>query len=289
MKNAPRLFWLASYPKSGNTWTRAFIANLLNEDQAPVDINTFNTGAIASGRGWVQQAFDFNINELSHDEIDQLRPLAYQWLSDQATEFEYHKTHDAYSYIDDNKTQPLFPIDATAGALVIVRNPLDVAISFAHHNHCSIDQSIENMCNPNFAFCGKANRLHNQLRQWLWTWSSFNKSWINAPIHKCMVRYEDMKQTPLETFTKVASFLNLPNNEEQIAAAIEKCKIENLQNQEKETPFIERSAKAASFFRKGIVGDWKSTLTKPQIDKIIESHHELMVELNYLDCNGNPM
>lgn len=251
MKNKPQLFWLASYPKSGNTWTRAFIANLLNEEFDPVDINAFNTGAIASGRSWVQQAFDFDINELSHDEIDKLRPYAYQWLSDQAEAFEYHKTHDAYSFIDVDKTQPLFPIDATAGALVIVRNPLDVAISFAHHSHCSIDQSIENMCNSDFAFCGKSNRLYNQLRQWLWTWSSFNKSWMNAPINKCVVRYEDMKQSPLDTFTKIATFLNLSDNKKRVEAAVEKCKIENLQYQENKNTFQRALSKSQALFPQG--------------------------------------
>src|SRR6056300_989710 len=140
MTNSAKLFWLASYPKSGNTWTRAFIANLLNEDPDPVDINELNTGAIASGREWVQAAFDFDIDELTHDEVDQLRPHAYRWLSDRAANYEYHKTHDAFSYVDEEGRLPLFPPEATAGALVIVRNPLDVAVSFAHHNASTIDK-----------------------------------------------------------------------------------------------------------------------------------------------------
>jgi len=283
MNKHPKLFWLASYPKSGNTWTRAFIANLLNEEADPVDINELNTGAIASGRSWVQEAFDFDIDELTHDEVDRLRPHAYQWLSEQAEDYQYHKTHDAFSYLDEDNTRPLFPPSATAGALIIIRNPLDVAVSFAHHNPSTIDEAIAKMNDPTSTFAGRNDRLHNQLRQWLWTWSQFNQSWMQAPIPKMVVRYEDMKQAPFDTFTKIATFLKLPNDSDNVARAIEQCQIENLQEQEKSKPFKERSAKAKSFFRKGVVGDWQNKLTEEQVKTVIDAHRPLMEELGYLD------
>lgn len=287
MSSEPKLFWLASYPKSGNTWTRAFIANLLNEDPDPVDINELNTGAIASGREWVQAAFDFDIDELTHDEVDQLRPHAYRWLSDRAANYEYHKTHDAFSYVDEEGRLPLFPPEATAGALVIVRNPLDVAVSFAHHNASTIEKTIARLNNPKSTFCGGTDRLHNQLRQWLWTWSQFNESWMQAPVPKLVVRYEDMKRDSLNTFTKIASFLRLPADPSNVSRAIEECKIERLQEQERNAPFKERAAKAKSFFRKGVVGDWRNVLSQAQAGKIITEHKDLMQELGYLDSDGS--
>lgn len=289
MSNSAKLFWLASYPKSGNTWTRAFIVNLLNEGPDPVDINALNTGAIASDRDWVQSAFDFAIDELNHDEVDSLRPLAYQWLSDQADDFGYHKTHDAYSFLDKEQTQPLFPASATAGALLIVRNPLDVAVSFAHHCQCSIDQIIEYMNQADYSFCGNTKKLHNQMRQWLWSWSTFNRSWMQAEVPKMVVRYEDMKTAPVETFTKIATFLHFPDDETAVAEAVEKCRIENLQSQEQANPFRERPAKAKSFFRKGIIGDWQNKLTEQQVGQIIEAHYDLMLELNYINEQGEPL
>jgi hypothetical protein len=289
MNDKAKLFWLASYPKSGNTWTRAFIANLVNEESGPVDINEFNTGAIASSRSWIQTAFDFDIDELDHDETDALRPLAYNWLNEQADNFAYHKTHDAYSYLDKEKTQPLFPNSATAGALLIVRNPLDVVVSFAHHSSCSIEQTIKNMQQADFAFCAKEKKLHNQLRQWLWSWSAFNRSWMQAPVPKMVVRYEDMKTDPINTFTRIASFLHLPDDTASVADAVEKCRIENLQSQEKSSPFKERPAKAKSFFRKGIVGDWQNKLTEQQVKQVIDAHYELMLELNYINEQGEPV
>ena len=291
LKNAPNkgnIYWLASYPKSGNTWTRAFIANLLNENIGAVDINMLDTGAIASGRGWVENALDFDINELSHDEIDKLRPSAYCWLSQQITVPEYHKIHDAYTLLPNG--QALIPKEATKGALYIMRNPLDVAVSFAHHLGCSIDQSITNMSKSNFSFAGKSDRSCNQLRQQLLSWSGHVTSWVDDnSLNRLVVRYEDMQVNPLNSFGKIARFLKLPSNDNQVLEALSHCRIDKLQAQEAKSAFKEKSAKAATFFRKGIVGDWQNTLTKSQINTLINDHREVMQRFGYLDAQEQPI
>ncbi|MBT5434025.1 MAG: hypothetical protein P8Q36_03665 [Alphaproteobacteria bacterium] len=33
-----KILWLASYPKSGNTWTRAFLGNLMRGQSTPLDL-----------------------------------------------------------------------------------------------------------------------------------------------------------------------------------------------------------------------------------------------------------
>lgn len=282
------IYWLASYPKSGNTWMRAFISNLKKGTGEAVDINQLNTGEIASSYGWVEQALGVEIDEMSQDEIDRLRPQAYAWLTREAAEPEYHKIHDAYTRLRDG--QPLFPAHAARGTLYIVRNPLDVAISFAHHCHCDIDQAILNMGDPAFSFCGSGKRLHSQLRQKLLSWSGHVESWLDAPgMSRMVVRYEDMQANPLETFTAAARFLELPSDEPSILRALDNCKMETLQKQEAGKGFKERMPKAASFFRKGIVGDWVETLTREQVDAIIRNHEQVMARLGYLDAAGNPV
>jgi Sulfotransferase domain len=246
-----------------------------------------HTGAIASGREWVEAALDFDLNELSFDEVDRLRPSAYRWLSQQMDSPGYHKIHDAYTYLPDG--EPLIPIEATKGALCIIRNPLDVAISFANHNNCTIDKSIEHMANNKYALSGQPKRFHNQLRQWLLSWSEHVSSWADAPnINKKIVRYEDMKHTPIETFTQIASFLELPNDKESITTALEHCKIEKLQAQEAQSSFREKAAKSERFFRKGIVGDWQNTLTDQQVKTIIKDHRVIMQRFGYLDTQEQP-
>lgn len=283
------IYWLASYPKSGNTWMRLFIANLSGEEKKQeVDINELRTGAIASGRGWVDEVLGFDIGALSHDEIDLLRPEVYRWSAEHAEKLEYHKVHDAYTSLPDGRD--LIPAEATRGALYLLRNPLDVAISFAHHSNCTIDKAIDNMSKPDFAFCGGEKRLHNQLRQWLLSWSDHVLSWADAQqINRLMIRYEDMINEPLTTFTKVAAYLELPTDQDSIKQALENCAIEKLQKQEKEKGFKEKMATSKSFFRKGKAGDWQETLSEAQIQRIISDHSKVMKRFGYLDAEGHPL
>ena len=277
------LFWLASYPKSGNTWFRIVLANLLNKSTNPVDLNQINTGVIASSRNWIDEALGFDSAYLDHDELDQLRPAIYKWYNEQCNQIGYHKIHDAYTFVD--KGIPMIPSASCLGALYFIRNPLDVAISFANHLHCSIDQAIESMGNEKFAFCNGKYKQHNQLRQWLLSWSLHVQSWVLARDIKTLVlRYEDMKQNPLPTFTKAVEFLRLGSSQAEIARALDNASIDKLQQQEDESGFSEKPTKVDRFFRKGIVGDWRNTLTPAQIDQIIHDHGDMMQRYGYLDA-----
>lgn len=302
------VYWLASYPKSGNTWTRSFISTMKaytakknnqpiikesNEEELAlteeglIDINAISTGTIASARGWVEQILGFDISDLNQDEIDQLRPDAYRWFAAQSPRNTYNKIHDAYTYLNDGS--PLIPADAMAGALCIIRNPFDVAISFANHSSCSIDQSIEMMGNPDYAFSPGQISLDLQLRQWLLSWSDHVLSWTHhSDINRLVVRYEDMKQQPLDTFTSMARFLQLPHDEETVSNVLEHIKIERLQAQEEKNGFSEKAQKVKRFFRKGIVGDWYKTLSQEQIDRIIDDHCFAMQKFGYLDEDRKP-
>ena len=117
--NTSGIYWLASYPKSGNTWFRIVLANLLK--QGPIDINQFSTGKIASSRPWIEEALGFDSAYLTHDELDQLRPGIYTWLGETLSEPAYHKIHDAYTFVNDT---PLLPKAGCLGALYFIRNSL---------------------------------------------------------------------------------------------------------------------------------------------------------------------
>lgn len=289
-----RLFWLASYPKSGNTWTRSFIAALrsmneelihenASEESFDIDLNDLRTGVIASGREWIENALGFSLDSLTPNEIDTLRPSAYRYINSVTKNWGYHKAHDAYSFVGEGAArQPMFPRDVTRGALYIVRNPLDVCISFANHSKCSIDESIAKMNNSNCALCKTEIGQANQVRQRLRSWSGHVRSWQNADLPVKIVRYEDMKSKPFETFFEIATFLELPNDKELIEKSLELTRFERLQKKEREFGFREKPVGVQSFFRKGIVGDWKNTLSTQQVDTIVKDHSEVMSNLGYL-------
>ncbi|MES2355951.1 MAG: sulfotransferase domain-containing protein [Pseudomonadota bacterium] len=280
------IFWLASYPKSGNTWFRAFLHNLQADSAEPVDINEMYTAVIASGRGWMDEIVGFNISDLTEDEVERLRPVAYRWLRHDK-EISYLKIHDAYTLLPDG--EPLVSREGNLGALYIVRNPLDVAISFAGHMNCSIDRAIEMMGDREFRFGSNGKKLPEQLAQRLLSWSRHVASWVEADgISKEVIRYEDMKTRPLETFTRAAAFLKLPTERKRVEKAIRFSDIGELQRQENEKGFAERPMRMERFFRKGISGDWRTTLTPAQSEKIIADHFTMMRHFNYIDEHGQP-
>lgn len=282
------IVWLVSYPKSGNTWFRAFLAALLDENQESPDINRLAGGPIFSSRYVFNNYTGLDSSDLLPDEIDKLRPAVYRKLSSEAATTVFIKAHDAYTYLSDGN--PLFPTEATRCALYLVRNPLDIAPSFANHSTSSLDKTISSMCDAKDAFCGNPKNLHNQLRQWLLGWSGHIKSWLSAEaIPVRFIRYEDMKAKPLETFINAIQFAGLTHSLDAVANALDACAFEKLRQQEAENGFREKGLRVNAFFRKGEVGSWRETLEDRHVDQLIKTHADIMHRFGYLDGAENPV
>ncbi|MCP4177333.1 MAG: sulfotransferase domain-containing protein [bacterium] len=282
------IVWLASYPKSGNTWFRIFLSNLLSEKNEEENINSLYSTPIASSRSMFEELLCIESSDLTNGEIDLMRPEFYRNISSEVPDSEqsYHKIHDAFT--KNKNAEWIFPPEITHGAVYFLRNPLDVSVSFANHNTCSLDKSIKNMNDSEFAFCDNKNSLPSQLRQILLTWSGHVLSWMNAPVPVCIIRYEDMKLDSFNTFKKAVKFMELDKSDEKIRSAIEKSSFDNLQKQENEKGFKEKSQKAESFFRKGEVGDWHNHLNESQVVNIINKHSKVMELFGYIK-NGLPV
>jgi hypothetical protein len=281
------IYWLASYPKSGNTWFRSFLYNLQQDGDAPADINDLSTGSIASARGWLDEVLGFDTAELDADEVDRLRPAVYEWSLREA-DIGYHKIHDAYTHTASG--EPLVSRMATLGALYIVRNPLDVAPSYANHNQSSIDQAIAHMGDSQNAMSKSRKNLPSQVRQKLLSWTQHVQSWVDAPgLNCCVIRYEDMLAQPLATFTQAARFLQLPDDPQRIEKAIRFSDFKVLSGQETEKGFKERPPKTARFFRQGTSGGWREQLTAVQVQRIVDDHAGVMQRFGYLDQAGQPV
>ncbi|AZV56473.1 sulfotransferase domain-containing protein [Clostridium sp. AWRP] len=278
------IIWLASYPKSGNTWFRTFISNLLSKKEEIVTINQLKTDGIFSSREVLDNMIGVESSNLTFNEIDRLRPVVYKHLSENLKRNLYIKVHDAYTYLEDGT-----PLIGTINSKVIyiMRNPLDVAVSFANHSTKDLDTVIRNMGDKNFAFCDNRNKLGNQLKQKLLTWSMHVESFEKAhqiPVH--IVKYEDMKLEPIKIFKEAVKFIGLDYNEKQINEAILKSNFKKLKEDEEKNGFKEKPSKVKSFFRRGEIGDWKNHLTEKQIKKLIEDHREVMIRFGYIDGSG---
>lgn len=128
-----RTVWLASYPKSGNTWFRIFLANLLHPAQAPVDLNNLpERTPIASSRGHFDDLLGVPSALLTQTEINRLRPAADAELARNWEEpLLLRKAHDGYSWLPDGR--PLLGRGPDYAAIYILRDPWDVAVSMTSH------------------------------------------------------------------------------------------------------------------------------------------------------------
>jgi hypothetical protein len=279
-----KIIWLASYLRSGNTWLRVFLRNYLLGTDKPVNINKLG-GFIACDRTIFDDIVGVEAANLTFDEIEHYRPKVYENLATRNDEPILIKIHDAVTLTDEG--YPIVSEQATLKAVYLIRNPLDVAVSLAHFFNTTTGKSIDYMANSDAALNENRNKTSNWLRQRLLSWSEHVKSWIDQtyfPVH--VVRYEDMVNKPVETFSSVTEFLGMGEDEARIRKALEFSSFDILNKQEQSEGFREKPPQIESFFRQGKAGSWHNELTDQQCDRIVADHTEVMRRFGYLTENG---
>ncbi len=230
------IVWIASYPKSGNTWTRNFLHNLLYPADEPHDINKMvglTTYEIASQ--WYEGLVPRPVAECSMDEIAPVRAAAQQRIADNTDGLVFVKTHNALSA---DRGHSLVNPKVTAGAIYVVRNPLDVAISYSHHLGTDLEDailrmSVQNHCTQNFK---------HVVYELMGSWSQHVHSWTRKQ-HRALhvMRYEDMRSDPEKTFGALAEFLLLKSDRARLVQAIEASSFDKLRDMEEKAGFYELS------------------------------------------------
>ncbi|MEJ1969033.1 MAG: sulfotransferase domain-containing protein [Rhizomicrobium sp.] len=281
--------WLASYPKSGNTWFRIILANLSRDE--PADINTLRSADWTAGN---RAPFDAMLlipsALLTHDEADGLRPRVHEALVREAADAasdgmapSFVKVHDAYTLTPNG--EPLLG-GIAAGAILIVRDPRDVAPSIASHSRTTIDQAIAILNDRDGGICTGTRGVSQQFRQRLLDWSGHAASWIDQrdiPVH--VARYEDLLADPVHVFMAAMAFAGRPADLDQVRRAIGHSAFPALQAQERASGFRERprpgDALGGPFFRQGQAGAWRDTLTETQVAAIEQAHGTMMRRLGY--------
>ncbi len=278
-----QIIWLASYPKSGNTWFRVFLSNLLQRPMKPININELQTMGMASSRKLFDEWCGVAASDLSLDEVEDVRPGVYEAISQHSKADVFFKIHDALTCTSSG--QPIVSEKASKAAIYFIRNPLDVAVSFAHHSSWSFDKSIAAMNDPDYAFASSCNKFHTQLRQRLLSWSEHVRGWTeHAYFPTLLIRYEDMQARPLATFKAAAAFVDIESSDEEISRALAFSDIRELQQQESLHGFKEKKfAESSRFFRKGKVGSWRDELSPQQVNRVISDHRDIMQKYGYLD------
>lgn len=275
------ILWLASYPKSGNTWTRNFLHNLLNilEGQTDEghDINAMNEFTFweISAR-FYEKFLEKPATEATRAEIAAVRPKVQEFIAESTDGLAMVKTHHALVM---DRGFPAINFAVSSGAVYIVRNPLDVAISLSHHISGTIDQAIE-MMNSKDVETGINERSVYEVYG---SWSQHVQSWTHKSHRTIYVmRYENMLAEPIRIFGGLAQHLLLRPTAEQLKRAVDSSSFENLQKQEEAKGFKEKPDKAERFFREGKAGQWQTVLSRRQVREIVGAHHMQMARFGYL-------
>jgi len=280
----PGVVWLASYPKSGNTWTRAFLANYLVDGAEPVDINKLPEFAFGDSKRRMYADF----GQISNEKVTfayALRNKAQMlsWLVHFRQSDVFVKTH---CRLTTAHGVPTIPPSVTAGAIYIVRNPFDVAVSFMHHMQTTIDNAVLSLCTPGLTL--PATDTH--VDEFLGSWGQHVEGWTRAPgMTRHVMRYEDMVREPEAAFSALVRFLNLPLDSERLKKAVRFSDFQSLKSQERERGFVEaRDDGKSPFFRSGQIGQWQESLSESHIRMIVESHRAILERFGYLDAEGRP-
>lgn len=280
------IIWIASYPKSGNTWLRSLISSYFFTDDGFFDFKLLkNIPSYPSPPFF----------EKYPDKFDKPEATAKYWIPEQErinknnNKLIFLKTHNAlckingYSFTDTKNS---------LGAVHIIRDPRNVISSISNHYQIDLDEALKFMKTPNKAIYVKKDQRYLGFNA-LFSWSSNNKSWSECQKFPVLtIKYEDLEKETFETFKKVFEFIKKVSklkedfNQKKAEMAIKNCNFEKLQKLEKEKGFYEAVSKKNSsekikFFNLGNNNNYKDLLNRNLIDEINLFYKDELKKYNY--------
>ena len=289
--------WLASYPKSGSTWFRALLTSYLRGGEAPI-IGRLVGSTGAGARDRFNETLGLDSSELSAWELLRLRPAFHRLLAHRLAVPAFEKVHEAFLPIPPQppssaarQAEWLFAPEVSLAVVCIVRNPLDVVVSYAHHRVVSIAKATAWMNDPAAIEYALPDGRGTALPAPMGTWNEHVLSWLDqqvVPMH--VIRYEDMVADAAVSFGEAIGFLEArcgpliePSRRcAAIAAAAENAAFPRLREQEAAVGFALKPFEAESFFRAGVAGGWREALDAEQVATIVAAHGPAMARLGYL-------
>ena len=280
-----KIIWIASYPKSGNTWLRYFLGNYYfnNKDNFEPEIikniKKFHLDKELIKSNFHNQDFIKNPYNVSKYWIESQKKLEIKQGN-----VVFLKTHNALINIENNE---FTNSDLTLAIIYIIRDPRDVVVSYSKYRHLDYDKTIEHMIGSkaNVPFVRDAKDVSNI--EITGSWAFHYNSWKDgiSVIPRIIIKYEDLLSNSEKIFTNIIKFLSnimkLEVNYKKIKSSNNLSKFTKLKNFEEKNNFFENNS-SENFFRIGKSGNWKKELNKDQIKKIEDSFKNEMINLGYL-------
>ena len=282
------IIWLASYPKSGNTFLRSLLTSYLLTEDGKFDekklkeINQFPNLSLFKNLG-IDTSDDLQIVKNYIKAQEKINSL-------DAKKIRFIKTHSSLNDINGYKFTDL---KNTLGVIYVVRDPRSVVRSYANHNQLSLEDATDRLLEFGATIGGiKGSDFgSNQIVTHMGSWSSNYNTWkefkkINSYL---LVKYEDLVSDTRNTFLEILNFIyklgksKLEINNKKLKNTIETTTFESMQKLEKQKGFtesvIDDNGKNIQFFKYGYKKNEKNVLPQ-ELKKIIEA--ELKVEMNEL-------
>ena len=270
--------FLASYPKSGNTWLRSIIGNFYNFEKefSLNDLKSIPLLSIKKHFNEFQNKVYINNNELHFDWVSQNIIKCQNLLNNKPNHLNIFKTHSARHKNFTNET-------VNAGFIYIVRDPRDIIVSLKNFSGKEIDKTIDE-----FLFSKSLMITTNGAQELLSTWELNVQSWLNyTSVPRLIIKYEDLKLNPKEIILNIKEFLNkihsfhINLNNKDIDKIVENTNFNNLKKLEDKNGFDEATIHS-NFFRSGTSNQWKDVLTNTQINLIEKNLKSMMRYFNYI-------
>ena len=275
------IIWLSSYPKSGNTWVRLFLDNLLSPDKE------FNINHNLIGQFPLRNHFlnlSDNIND--QDEFAKNCVKAQQKLN-LDNSLKIFKTHNAFWNWGGGE-HTFTNEENTLGVIYIVRDPRNIITSVLNYFHKKNYYEALKFMKENKVLGGDEAEIG--LPTIIGSWSNHYKSWKKFKKNFLIIKYENLLKDPLTEFSKIINYLetitDLRFERKNVLKAIEECKFDNMSKQENEFGFNDNSKRNKElnkkFFNLGPNNKWQNILDSEILQEIEKVFKTEMEELGYL-------
>jgi len=282
------IIWIASYPKSGNTWVRSLLSAYLYSEDGNFNFNLLKKILKFPSKKYLE----YFIKDFSN-----IKKVSEYWITAQErinlqneNKSIFLKTHSALCTLEKN---PFTNKKNTQAVIYIVRDPRNVITSVGNHYSMNIKESYNFMTDKNRIITqDKWGGDNFGISEVLGSWSDHYKSWKNmnfAPILN--IKYEDLindtKKSLIEIINFLQKFTEIKIDNKKISKTVESCNFENLRKMEKnegffEAAYSEKINKKVNFFHLGKKNNWKNLLDQEMEKKIREEFHNEMKELKYI-------
>ena len=280
------IFWIASYPKSGNTWLRTLISSYYYSENGVYSQKLIKLiGQFPEKRHF--EGFPYNSKSVVGTTDFWIKA---QERINKEKKLKFFKTHNVFGKIND---KPFTNKENSLGCIYIVRDPRNVITSLSNHYELNYEDSLAWMTNhKKYIFDNTESNDYGNF-QFISSWSNNYKSWkIQKDIPVKIVRYEDLLEKTFSVTKEIIKFINQITkidkkiDVKKLRNCVNSTSFEKLKKREKEEGFSEaifsrEKNKMITFFNLGPNNDWKNILDKDFANKLSVVFKEGLNEFNY--------